>query len=658
MAYNSHASEKDGVSYGQVPCGSNHINPGIFARDEEKLDGGRGAEQFYWVVTRKISGLISPFIAVALALAASPLLALKSSGAGGVPPPPMEVTIKVQRGVRAEIPLQIYGRRNELLQFLIRTPPEHGQVTEPRQTGKESAAVIYDPPADLRITHDKFYFSVQSSDGVSSPVEVSITITDAPPVLAVPGSVDFPKILAGTTSARFIELTNHGGGLAVGEMIVDPPWRILGPATYRIGAGEVAVFKLVFEPKEGGVFEGAISFTSNREHSTVLRGESFTPLSISPAKVTMENNIGDPVRTGSFEISNQTNGERTIRIRGGARLLAPDKISVPAHGKVTVPVQTPASDVDPIDAEIRIESEGFSLAAPVKSPAVGPIFRISADRVLLGKQPAAKPGTGSVTIENIGGLPGAVTFTVAAPFVANPSGAVVNAGEKKSVEVSVTPSAPGKYRTWMEIKGGQQEFEVDAEAELYARAARTPVAPGSTPAAAEPEETSRAEPVAPEERRARDLSAVIPTEWGIAAAPAPKLKLLRTTPESATFEWPETMSSAARFRFEMRHFGLDASHNLMVFWMEHHPVTLQKKNGFYTATLGDLRPGEVFAVQVVPLSDTGVPGPRLFNLEFNTPPAPPSAAHISLLQGLLLILVACLGFWAWHTFRRTPTNYL
>src|SRR5277367_3095689 len=141
MANNSHASEKDGVSYGQVLCRSNHINPGIFRRHAEKLDVGRGAEQLYPAVIRNLSGLIPLLISVALALATGSLLA-----AADLPPPPMDMTIKVKRAVRTEIPLLIYGRRNELLKFLIHKAPEHGKITEPQQTGKESAAVIYDPP--------------------------------------------------------------------------------------------------------------------------------------------------------------------------------------------------------------------------------------------------------------------------------------------------------------------------------------------------------------------------------------------------------------------------------------------------------------------------------------------------------------------------------
>lgn len=571
----------------------------------------------------------------------------------------MDLTIKVKRGVRTEIPLQIYGRRDELLKFLIRTPPEHGKITEPQRTGKETATVTYDPPADLNITHDRFFFSVQASEGVSSPVEVTITITDALPILAIPGAVDFPKILAGTTTTKTIELSNRGGGLAVGEMVVDPPWRIAGSSTYRIGTGEVAAFKLVFEPKEGRVFEGAVSFSSNREHSTLLRGEAFTPLSVLPANVVMENNAGDPVRTGSFEISNQTDQSRTLQIRSDARLLMPERVSIPSHGKVTIPIQTLAADVDAIDAEIRIESDGFSMGVPVKAAALGPMFTLGANRVLLGRQPATKPGTGSLVIENTGGLPGDVILTVAAPFVADPSKVVVNAGEKKSIQITLASSPPGKYRTWLEVKGGRQEFEVGLEAELYASAAQKPVASGDATGASTPEgEISHPDSVLPGERRDKNLVPILPKGWGVASAQAPGVKLLQSKPNSVTFEWPDKLSPATRFRFELRHLGLDASRELRVSWTEHPSVTVQHENGRYIATLADLRPSEISAVQVLPLNDQGEPGPRIFALSFSTAAAYSSTQHISPLQWLLLALLVCVGAWVWRAVRSPATNYL
>jgi hypothetical protein len=372
----------------------------------------------------------------------------------------------------------------------------------------------------------------------------------------------------------------------------------------------------------------------------------------------MTNELGDPVRTSSFEISNQTDQARTAQIRGDTRLLMPGKVSVPAHQKVNIPIQTAASDVASIDTEIRVESEGFSLSIPVKSPAVEAMFKVSTDRISLGKQPAAKPGAESLVIENMGGLPGAVTLTVAAPFSADPSKVVVIPGEKKPIRITLAPSAPGKYRTWMQVTGGRQEFNVGLEAELFASGAQ-----GHAPAVNEtgepPEgETSSGGGISSRDQTGRTLPAIIPAGWGSISARTPGLKLLQTTPNSAKFEWPETLSNAGRFRFEFRHLGLDASRELTASWIEHHPVTVEQKNGFYVATLGDLPPNQIFSVQVLPLNREGQPGPRLFAFEFSTPEAASTVSQVSSLQGLIFAFVVCVGLWIWRAVRNRQTNYL
>jgi hypothetical protein len=85
---------------------------------------------------------------------------------------------------------------------------------------------------------------------------------------------------------------------------------------------------------------------------------------------------------------------------------------------------------------------------------------------------------------------------------------------------------------------------------------------------------------------------------------------------------------------------------------------VQHQNGRYTATLDDLPPQQNSTVQVLPLNDDGKPGPRIFALNFSTPPAPPSTPQISPLKWLVLALVVCVGIGVWRTLRRPSANYL
>jgi hypothetical protein len=89
---------------------------------------------------------------------------------------PQKVT--VPRGRKIDIPLRIYGRQREQLRYLIKAPPVHGKLSEPRAIERESSIVTYEPP-DLAVTSERSTFSVQISAGVSARVEVAIADASA-----------------------------------------------------------------------------------------------------------------------------------------------------------------------------------------------------------------------------------------------------------------------------------------------------------------------------------------------------------------------------------------------------------------------------------------------------------------------------------------------
>ena len=564
----------------------------------------------------------------------------------------MPLNIKVKRSVRTEIPLKIYGVRGEPLKFLIRSAPEHGKITEPRQVQKESAAVIYDPPEDIGITHDKFLYAVQSADGVSASVEVVITITDAAPLLARPGPVEFPKIVAGEESSKLIEVGNRGGGIATGELIVDGPWRIEGSTAYHIAAGGVASFKLVFAPKEGGEFDGSIVFTSDREHSTSLHGEALAPLTVSPEMISLESSPGDPVRTGSFDVANQTDQPRKIVIKSGAHIHAPDRVTVPPHETVSIPIQTTASDVALLNDEIQVESGAFSRKLFVKGSAVAPMMRFTSGDVNLGKQIAGHPAQATVEIENTGGVQGGVSLDIAPPFSVEPASSIIPAGGKLTVQIKLAAITPGPYRSWLKLTSGPQETEIGVRADVQPAPRRSPSDPAGSSDSERSPETLRAETFESLLNGDRLLPPSIPLDWGAAFANSGDVKILEITPRSATLSWQAKLSPATQFRVEMRRLGLDEARALTVTWVEHKPATVRREKESYVATLGGLQPAKIWAIRVLPLDASGAAGARLFALTFATPVAPPSALHISSVQWLLLALAACFAIAIWRYFHR------
>lgn len=565
---------------------------------------------------------------------------------GIAPPQPVALTVKVRREGRTEIPLRIYGRANEPLKYLIRTAPEHGKLSEPRQTEREAAVVVYEPPADLTIPSDRFFYAVQNTIGVSAAVEVNIAIIDRPPQLGIIDTLEFPTTRAGTTQARLLELTNKGGLIAAGEVIVDAPWRIEGKSTYQLRAGDVAVFKIVFAPITGGDFDGVARYTSDPEHSTTLRGSAETAITATPAQVVLRHQPGDPIRTGEVELSNQTDEARMLQLKADARLQLPPRITVPPLGKIVVPIQTVAGDTRAFDVEIRLEAPDFSLTVPVSAPVVGPVMRVSSRAMLFGRVPVGRPASAPFEVENIGGTAGEIRWEIGPPFRGPQTSVLLTPGEKRGFTIELDTKSAGKFRTWLKFKAGNQSFELPVEAEVTAlghlAAAMNALRETGEPAPA---------PTVPE-APVEEVKPTVPFEWFGDAVLPPGVKTTNLTPTSVQIEWPASLSTASRFRLEVRQFGFDPQGNLQVTWLAPAGVPIEPRDQRHVATLGNLQPAQPWTVRILPLNDAGEPGERLFAIDFQTPRKPSRLPEISAVRGLLVALLALVAWQAWRWWRR------
>lgn len=113
----------------------------------------------------------------------------------------MPQKVPVPRGRKIDIALRIYGRQREQLRYLIKTPPVHGKLSEPRAIERGFSIVTYEPP-DLAVTSERFTFSAQNSAGVPAPVEVAIAITDEAPRLIIPDTLELGELLAGGAATK------------------------------------------------------------------------------------------------------------------------------------------------------------------------------------------------------------------------------------------------------------------------------------------------------------------------------------------------------------------------------------------------------------------------------------------------------------------------
>ncbi|MEP6667618.1 MAG: fibronectin type III domain-containing protein [Chthoniobacter sp.] len=572
---------------------------------------------------------------------------------GAAPPQPVELNIKVRREGKTEIPLRIYGKAGEPLKYLIRVPPAHGRLSDPRATEREVSVVVYEPPADLGITTDKFSFAVQSAVGVSAAVEVAMTIVDQPPQLAIQDAIDFSTVRAGASNFRLLEISNHGGLIASGDVIVDPPWKIDGKAGYRLRNGDVAVFKIVFSPSVGGKFEGVARFTSEPEHSTTLRGVSESAITAEPAQWVLQQIPGDSTRSGNFELTNQLDEPRTLRLKTDARLKIPAQVTIPPHGRATIPVEASSQDAQAMDTEIQLEASDFSIAIPVRVPVLAAVFRATTPLVSFGRLAAGHPASARFQLENIGGTSGKVSWEIIPPFRVTENSATIQPGDKKEFPVEIESTVPGRYRTWLKLRAGDQSFDIPVEAEV-AGAARS-----STRMAGVPGSTATVDLSAlPEPPEATPVVAtpLIPFDWDMDPRVPSGVEVSQITPTSAIVEWPAVLSPAARFRVDMRQLKVDPDGRIETIWLQPTGIPIEARGKNYAAILTGLQPGEPWAVRIMTLPPSGE-ATRLFTVTFQTPPKTALLAQLprpSLLQCLLVALLGLAAWHGWQWWRRRP----
>lgn len=552
------------------------------------------------------------------------------------PPPARPQSLTVARGQRIDVPLKIYGVQSDTLRYLIKTPPAHGKLSDLRAISREVSAVTYEPPADLAVTADRFTFSVQNHAGVSAPVEVTISIIDEPPRLAIPHTVEFAELLAGTTAVKEIEVANRGGGRIEGDVEVDPPFKVEGRRHYRLEAGDYTYFKIVFAPAEGGLFRREIRYTSDREFITTLIGSAQTPISAEPARIELRHGADSAVRTGAFEIVNRTGEPLTFKLNGGGRLQLPTTVSVTAHGRSMIAVSTRADDVAEIEDEVRIESEGFALRVPVRAFKVGPILRLAQHNLALGRIDATRGARSSVELENIGGTTATVSAEISPPFSLSETTFDVRPGEKKRVSLLVPPGTAQRYRTWLKFKAGNANAELEVEAELVGGMA------ASRPSQDETTEATRP---------ARKASPDDETPWMPDLNVAKDIRVTGITSTSANIQWPIELNGAAKFRLDRLILTRDSAKELRNAWVEIPKITFARQGHLWVASLTGLEPQQSQTVRVVSLDPGGRPKEELFRLDFYTHPKR-ALPRPSLLSTLLTVLVAIGGFILWKRIRR------
>jgi hypothetical protein len=551
------------------------------------------------------------------------------------PPQPVAQSVKVARGESIAILLKIYGTQGEKLRFLIRRPPNAGKLSKPAPRDRESATVRYQSPSDLEITEDTFTYAVQNSAGVSAAVEVAIEIVDEPPMLKLPDSVEFPSTLAGQTAVKEIEIENAGGGMAEGEMEVDAPWKIEGPADYRLGAGESRSVTLTFAPEMGGAPRGEMRFTSDRTRTVALRGEAMAPIEVMPASVRLMPQPGTPVRVGVVTLTNNTGEPRKLEFASNERLSLQRELELAPNGHTTLTVATAATAVGAISETLEGRSGDALLRIPVSGPPAAAVLQAAATEIRFGLGDEAA----LVPVRNIGGAEGYWKWQAEPPFVPAEPDFRLAPGEHKDLKVRLTAGASGNFRTLLRLVGEGHTVNIAAEASLLA-----PTPSRANLAQAPVKKVSNA---AGKKVRARDSERREAGEPVPASHIPPRVRIDHVDRNRAVLSW--NAKPGAKYRVEERTVAIATGNRAIeARWGEFQGVVFREDAGRAIAELNGLSAGKLYLLRVVDVERPNWESPAI---HLATPPAsrwPLFTWRRMILMGLL----AGLGVLLWLRFGR------
>ena len=175
----------------------------------------------------------------------------------------LPVDTQVEQGGTTVIVLRAEGQVGKSIDFLVRTPPQHGSINgEPNRLARNRVSMVYVQTPGDEAEDDEFTYCVQAPGSpLSAPETAHIRILPNPPSLAVsPPELDFGAVKAGDTASAEVTVENRGGTPISGVVLPPSPWTVEGPGEYHLGKGESKTFQIVFRPLDEQVFSDALHF--------------------------------------------------------------------------------------------------------------------------------------------------------------------------------------------------------------------------------------------------------------------------------------------------------------------------------------------------------------------------------------------------------------
>ena len=529
-----------------------------------------------------------------------------------------------------EIPLRAYGLQREATRFILRSRPEQGKLSAPKDTGHGGATVEYSPPADLTVQNEKFSYAVQNSAGVSAAAEITIAIVDQPPRLITPRELVFEEVVAGTTARQEFEIANEGGGLAEGEAVAPKPWAFAGSSTYRLKAGERQKLTLLFTPAKSGPFRSELRFTSQHDRATPLSGDAVAPVTLMPAALELRATADRPARRGAVEIRNRTAQEIVLTVEPSARLRLPPQIRVPALGASTLAIGLEPGDFAALREDVRLQMADTTLSLPVTAAARRASLRLAPAAIRL-------PGTDTITAENTGGTDGIWKCEAAAPFDVSPAKFLLRPGETRTLAVQCLATDRQPHEGMLRFTGEQQVLEIPVET-AFALASSVPGPRHLARATLVSAVADEASPPADEADPRPDLHVV------------PGARVIAWTSSTVRLRWPLLASAGKPVRMVyLTDIKPDAQGGLTSIWSPYIKVKFLSEGENTVAELHGLQPGRLYTFGIVEAGAEAGAQP-LFTIDAATAQGTSALALTPLRAGFAALFLLG-GYYLWRRWR-------
>jgi len=550
-------------------------------------------------------------------------------------PPPMAISQSVSTGPGrpVTITLTLGGRIVEPVEFLIRRPPQRGELGEVRRTGRNTATVVYTPFQGSGAGGDSFTFAAQSFDSpVSAAARVRIAINEELPLLTFAQSLDFGQVFLGQRVVRQWVLRNEGGGTATGKIAPPSPWTVEG-AAYQIAGGSKAVFNVVFAPAGEKNYSG--EFRVGPDLTVALTGSGVAPITW-PAGGIVVDAAGRQEKRFSFELSNRTPDPRQVAIGWPDFVKGPDSIAIPAGGNATVEAGFSCDQTFSFDGQIAVRSEGFEGAIPLKVPAVPARLAVSPSAALdIGTVKSGRSASGRFTIRNLGGIDTRLKITASPEIniVPNPANIILSPGREHAFDAQIEATKGGAYQGKISVFSDSGD-----PVELAIKATFPDQQPGAPPTPGPAVPVATLLPAGPASPSEGDLP--LPASQ---VPPVDAVSLLAATPHEIEVAWKVPSPEAKSFRIERRQIAPGDSSEIRYQWVPWTEARIQIRGNAAFARFERMPANGVWLFRIIAVDSSGRPLSRSMPFRIFTLPEPqhrvPWWAIAILSAGLLWLVI-------------------